>query len=90
MLLARLGKIRESRRLYTEIWRKAVDRAISLCDPAEHGQLAMHFGHDHGVAGLAYRAWALWLLGHPEAALGDSDQALSDARQPNRHVDVLL
>ena len=33
------------------------------------------------VAILAYRSLALWLLGYPEAALADADDALKDARE---------
>ena len=57
------------------------DRAIALYDPAEHRPLAMRFGQDIRVAVLSYRSLALWLLGYPEAALQDSHQALSDARE---------
>jgi predicted ATPase len=56
------------------------DQAIRLYNPAEHRQLATRFGQDVGVAILSYRSWALWLLGYPDAALADADQALSDAR----------
>jgi class 3 adenylate cyclase/predicted ATPase len=57
------------------------DRAVALYDPAAHRALAMRFGQDNRVAVLSYRSLALWLLGHPEAALQDSHQALSDARE---------
>ena len=30
---------------------------------------------------MSYRSLALWLLGHPEAALADTDHALKDARE---------
>jgi predicted ATPase len=33
------------------------------------------------VAILCYRPWALWLLGYPEAALADADEALKDAHE---------
>jgi tetratricopeptide (TPR) repeat protein len=39
------------------------------------------FSVDSGVSVLSYRSWALWFLGYPEAALADSDQAISDARE---------
>ena len=45
------------------------DQAIALYDPDEHRPLATRFGEDVRVAILAYRSWALWLLGYPEAAL---------------------
>ena len=34
-----------------------------------------------GVAILSYRSLALWMLGYPEAALADADDALKDARE---------
>ena len=61
--------------------RAHLDQAIALYDPAEHRPLATRFGQDVGVAILSYRSWALWLLGYPEAALADADQALKDARE---------
>jgi predicted ATPase len=56
------------------------DRAIALYDPAEHRRQATHFGQDVGVTSLTYRSLALWLLGYPEAALADTDNALKTAR----------
>ena len=58
-----------------------LDQAIALYDPAEHRPLATRFGQDVAVAILAYRSWALWLLGYPEAALRDADDALRNARE---------
>ena len=57
------------------------DRALALYDPVKHRPLATRFGQDARVAALSYRAWAMWLLGYPEAALADADQALKDARE---------
>ncbi len=57
------------------------DQAIALYDPTEHRPLATRFGQDVGVAILSYRSQALWLLGYPEAALGDAEHALSSARE---------
>ena len=57
------------------------DQAIALYDPAEHRPLATRFGQDVGVAILSFRSLALWLLGYPEAALADADDALKDARE---------
>jgi predicted ATPase len=56
------------------------DQAIALYDPAEHRPLATRFGQDVGAAALIFRSWALWLLGYPEAALRDTDDALKNAR----------
>jgi len=57
------------------------DQAIALYDPAKHRPLATRFGLDSGVAILSYRSLALWLLGYPEAALRDADDALKNARE---------
>ena len=59
----------------------ALDQAIALYDPAEHRPLATRFGQDVEVACLSFRSLALWLLGYPEAALGDADHALRNARE---------
>jgi 2-methylisocitrate lyase-like PEP mutase family enzyme len=56
------------------------DLAIALYDPAEHRLIASRFGQDIGVVILSGRSWALWLLGHPDAAIADSERALTDAR----------
>jgi predicted ATPase len=57
------------------------DQAIALYDPAEHRPLATQFGQDVRVAILSHRSLALWLLGYPEAALADTERALTDARE---------
>jgi predicted ATPase len=56
------------------------DKAVMLYAPGEHRPLAMRFGQDVRVAALSFRSWALWLLGYPDAALADADQAVRDAR----------
>ena len=61
--------------------RAHLDQAMSPYDLAEHRLLATRFGQDHGVSVLSFRSLALWLLGYPEAALANSDQALRDARE---------
>jgi predicted ATPase len=57
------------------------DQAMALYDPTEHRQLTTHFGQDVGVVVHSYRAWTLWLLGYPEAALADSNRAIAAARE---------
>ena len=57
------------------------DRAIALYDPAEHRPLAARFGYDLGFNPVLIGRIALWLLGYPEAALRDADDALEDARE---------
>jgi predicted ATPase/DNA-binding winged helix-turn-helix (wHTH) protein len=68
-----MGEITASRAHY--------DKAMALYDPARHRPLTTHFGQDVGVVVLSYRAWALWLLGRPEAALADSGRAIAAARE---------
>jgi hypothetical protein len=69
--------------------RAHLDQAVALYDAAEHRPLAMHFGVDARVAILSYRSWAAWLLGYPEAALTDAEQALKDARGwPRCNLDI--
>jgi hypothetical protein len=57
------------------------DQAIALYDPGAHRLLATRFGVDAAVSVLSWRPLALWLLGHPEAALADANHAIKDARE---------
>ena len=66
------GDITEARAHY--------DQAIAFYDPLAHRPPSTRLG-DVGVAIFSYRAWALWLLGYPDAALADTDHALRDARE---------
>jgi predicted ATPase len=61
--------------------RTHLDQAVALYDPVQHRPLATRFGQDAAVAILSYRSIALWLLGYPDAALADAEQALNDARE---------
>ena len=58
-----------------------LDRAIALYDPLAHRPFATRFGQDLRVSALAFRSLTSWLLGYPEAALADADQAVKDARE---------
>ena len=69
--------------------RMHLDQAIALYDAAEHRPLATRFGQDVRVASLSYRAWALWLLGYPKAAVGDVDQALNSARESGQAATLM-
>jgi predicted ATPase len=66
------------------------DQGIALYDPAEHRALATRFGQDLGAAILPYRSWALWLLGYPEAALRDADDALRNARELGQAATLMV
>jgi predicted ATPase len=66
-----------------------LDQAIAPYDPAEHRALAARFGQDTAVMILAYRSRTLWLLGYPEAALRDVDDALRNARETGQAVELM-
>jgi tetratricopeptide (TPR) repeat protein len=57
------------------------NQALALYDPAEHRPLAMRFGQDVRVEILCFRTSVQWILGYPDAALADAEQALRDARE---------
>jgi predicted ATPase len=57
------------------------DQAVAPYEPAKHRHLATRLGQDQRVAVLAYRSWTLWLLGYPEAALTDANEAVRYARE---------
>jgi class 3 adenylate cyclase/predicted ATPase len=61
--------------------RAHLDRAIALYDPAKHRLLATRFGQDTRITILSYGSLVQWLLGYPEAALADAEQALKEARK---------
>ena len=66
-----------------------LDRAWALYDPAAHRLLTTRFGHDVGVATLTFRPLALWMLGYPKTALGETERAITAARQTD-HMPTLL
>jgi class 3 adenylate cyclase/predicted ATPase len=70
--------------------RAHLDRAVALYDAAEHRPLGTRFGGDVRVAALSLRSLALQVLGYPEAALADSHQALSDAREIGQAATLLV
>ena len=57
------------------------DLGLALYDRIEHRPLATRFGQDARVAMLSSQQLALWLLGYPDAARANSEQALNDARE---------
>ncbi len=81
MSLMFTGDIAESRAHF--------DQAVALYDPVEHRPLATRFAVDPGVANLGARCLDLWLLGYPEAALADANQALKNARETG-HAATLM
>jgi class 3 adenylate cyclase/predicted ATPase len=81
-LMGSSGNIAEGRAHY--------DQALALYDPAEHRPLATRFGQDVRVAILSNRSLPLWLLGHPEAALADAEQALKYAREIGQAASLMF
>jgi class 3 adenylate cyclase/predicted ATPase len=57
------------------------NQAIALYDPTAHRAQVMRFGQDIGVAILSRQSFALWALGHPDAATAGIAQALRYARE---------
>ncbi|HEY1783707.1 MAG TPA: adenylate/guanylate cyclase domain-containing protein [Roseiarcus sp.] len=69
--------------------RAHLDRAIALYDPQKHRALTSRFGQDVGVVSRSWRSVTLWLIGRPDAAKTDVEQALSDAREAGHAVTLL-
>ncbi|HYA81504.1 MAG TPA: hypothetical protein VED87_11295, partial [Methylocystis sp.] len=58
-----------------------LDRAHALYVPAQQSQQLSRFGMNAGTITLAWRAYALWALGRPEAARADIELGIGDARR---------
>ena len=69
--------------------RERHDQVIALYNPVEHRPLTSRFAIDLKVSSLTGRAYALWHLGYPEAALAAADDAVTDARAID-HVGTLM
>ena len=85
------GEIAEARTHFDQAAEKRRERGRRMAgyDTAEHRPLATRFREDPGVSILFFRSKALWLLGYPEAALADIDQALKYARASGHAVSQL-
>ena len=70
--------------------REHYDKGIALYDPNEHRPLATRFGQDIQVAILSYRSLALWLLGFPEAALKDAENAVKYGRETGQAASLMF
>jgi predicted ATPase len=66
-----------------------LDQAIALYDPREHRPLATRFAVDAAGSILSYRSWALWILGWPDAAIADAEQAIANAREIGQAVTLM-
>jgi len=69
--------------------RAHLDRAFALYDPAKHRPLITRFSIESGVVIRAFRSRALWLLGYPDAALADAENALMAAREIGQATTLL-
>jgi predicted ATPase len=58
-------------------------------DRIEHRALT-RYGHDMRVSILSFRAWAVWCLGYPDAALMDAHHALQDAREIGQAATLMV
>ena len=56
-------------------------QAITAYDCRQHRHLAHLYGIDIGVTAQSHRACALWLLGYPDQALAQSQEALTLAQE---------
>src|SRR5262249_51653298 len=53
----------------------------ALYEPQRHGLLGFLYGHDPGVFGRCFAAWALWFLGYPDQAVATMYAAFTAIRE---------
>jgi tetratricopeptide (TPR) repeat protein len=70
--------------------RAQFDRAVALFPCANPDALIALCGFDFRHPGLGNRGACLWLLGYPEAALSDCEQAIAGARDGKHAVTFLI
>ncbi len=58
-----------------------MEQGAALYDPNRHRSHSFQFGQDPGVACKAFGSVALWLLGHPDEAVRQSDAAVGLSRE---------
>jgi predicted ATPase/class 3 adenylate cyclase len=62
-----------------------LDRSVAVYVPEEHRRLRFRFNQvEPGVAAMAYRSWAMWLLGYADAAMTDVEAVLQNARNSSQ------
>ena len=66
------------------------DRALALFDPVAHRALGAHFAIDVGCSTLFFRSWALWMLGHPDAARAGTERVLEEAREIGEAITLMF
>lgn len=60
--------------------RTFLEQGVAVYDPQQHGDHALRYGLDPGVACLGFLAWCLWHLGYPDQAVEKQHEALALAR----------
>ena len=60
--------------------REHLGRALASYDPARRDLHTLRYGQDPEVFCLSYDAWALWLLGYPDQALGSVEKVVALSR----------
>jgi predicted ATPase len=65
------------------------NQSIAYFDPDESRSLGSRFALERVVCS-AFRALTLWLLGYPEAALSEVDQAVHDARKTGQATALII
>jgi predicted ATPase len=69
--------------------REHCEQGIALYDSQRHRSLAfLYGGHDPGVCCRDFAAWALWVLGYPDQALTQSQEALTLAHDLSHPMSV--
>jgi len=61
--------------------REHLEQSLALYDPQQHGSLAFLFGFEPGAFSFAWAAFTWWVLGYPDQALEQSQEALTRAQQ---------
>jgi predicted ATPase len=58
-----------------------VKHMMASYDPEKHGFMAYLFGYDVAVFNLGFGSWAQWILGYPDQALRQLNEAMNIARK---------
>jgi predicted ATPase len=61
--------------------RAHLEQGMALYDPQQHRSHAFVYGQDPGVACRSFAVRAIWVLGYPDQALQNIDEALNQAQE---------
>jgi len=73
--------------------RAHLEQAVSLYDPQQHSSLAFRYGYNPGALSHGFTALVLWMLGYPDQALRQIEEALvlaQESSHPFSHCYVLM